>query len=118
VCVFVSAVAFVPSRCLATVQGYTFRHRLLVGIYEVRRLEGFIPSFIKAGSAIQNCREDTRGHRQHDDCIRLPLFFQRKESRLKVNLTRDRMGWYGLDLAQDRGQWRALVNTVMNLRVP
>jgi hypothetical protein len=28
----------------------------------------------------------------------------------------DGMDW--IDLAQDREQWRALVNTVMNLRVP
>jgi hypothetical protein len=31
------------------------------------------------------------------------------------------IGWDGvnwIDLAQDREQWRALVNTVMNLRIP
>jgi hypothetical protein len=31
------------------------------------------------------------------------------------------IGWDGvhwIDMAQDRGQWRALVNTVLNLRVP
>jgi hypothetical protein len=31
------------------------------------------------------------------------------------------MGWDGMDwieLAQDKDQWRALVSTVMNLRVP
>jgi hypothetical protein len=38
---------------------------------------------------------------------------------IKMDLTEIR--WDGVDwieLAQDRDQWRALVNTVMNLRVP
>jgi hypothetical protein len=38
---------------------------------------------------------------------------------IKINLRET--GWDGMnwiDLAQDRDQWRALVNTVMNLRVP
>jgi hypothetical protein len=32
-----------------------------------------------------------------------------------------KMGWVGMDwidLVQDMNQWRALVNTVMNLRIP
>jgi hypothetical protein len=38
---------------------------------------------------------------------------------IKVDLRET--GWDGMDwtdVAQDRDQWRALVNTVMNLRVP
>jgi hypothetical protein len=38
---------------------------------------------------------------------------------IKMNLRE--IGWDGMDwidLAQDRDQWRAIVNTIMNLRVP
>jgi hypothetical protein len=38
-----------------------------------------------------------------------------------IKMDRREIGWDGMewiDLAQDRDQWRAFVNTVMNLRVP
>jgi hypothetical protein len=41
------------------------------------------------------------------------------EDNIKIDLREigwDGMGW--IDLAQDRDQWRALVNTAMKLRVP
>jgi hypothetical protein len=41
------------------------------------------------------------------------------EDNIKMDLRE--IGWGGMnwiDLAQDRDRWRALVNTVMNLRVP
>jgi hypothetical protein len=44
---------------------------------------------------------------------------RRWEDNIKMDL--GKIGWYGMDwidLAQDSGQWKALVNTVMNLRVP
>jgi hypothetical protein len=43
----------------------------------------------------------------------------RRVDNIKMDLRK--IGWDGrdwIDLAQDRDQWRALVNTVMNLRVP
>jgi hypothetical protein len=42
-----------------------------------------------------------------------------EEDNIKMDLRK--MGWGDMDwidLAQNRDQWRALVNTVMNLRVP
>jgi hypothetical protein len=45
--------------------------------------------------------------------------FQANESRLKMDLSE--LGCCGMDwihLAQDRDQWRALVNMIMKLRVP
>jgi hypothetical protein len=44
---------------------------------------------------------------------------RRLEDNIKMDLTEIEFGdmdW--IDLAQDRDQWRALVNTVMNLRFP
>jgi hypothetical protein len=106
-CVFVAAIMFLPrgwlatirkylpSRCLATIEGYTYKH--------TDRWEGFIneavemgsgalmyvPSFIKIGSGIQkligginthtNAQTATWSHKPN-------LFFQNKESRLKNKL--------------------------------
>jgi hypothetical protein len=44
---------------------------------------------------------------------------RRWEDNIKIGLRET--GWDGMEyiyLAQDRDEWRALVNTVMNLRVP
>jgi hypothetical protein len=94
----------------------------------------YIPSFVKIGSGIQKLiRGDT--HRQHGDLISLLLFWilvrepegkrplgrqrYRCVNDIKMDLREVGMGdkdW--IDLSQERGQWRALVNTVMNHQVP
>jgi hypothetical protein len=50
-----------------------------------------------------------------------PLGRQRSRWVDNIKIDLRRIGWDDMDcidLAQDRDQWRALVNTVMNLRVP
>jgi hypothetical protein len=52
---------------------------------------------------------------------RRPLGRPRRRSVGNIKMDLREIGWEGVDwvdLAQDRDQWRALVNTVMNLRVP
>jgi transcription termination factor 2 len=50
-----------------------------------------------------------------------PLGRPRRRWVYNIKMDLREIGWDGMDwmdLAQDRDQWRALVNTVMNLRVP
>jgi hypothetical protein len=50
-----------------------------------------------------------------------PLGKPRRKWKDNIRMDFRERGWGGMDwidLAQDRDQWRALVSTVMNLRVP
>jgi hypothetical protein len=50
-----------------------------------------------------------------------PLRSPRRRWKDNIKMDLRKMGWGGMDwidLAQDRDQWRVLVNTVMSLRVP
>jgi hypothetical protein len=52
---------------------------------------------------------------------RRPLRRPRRRWEDNIKMDNREVGWGGvdwIDLAQDRDRWQALVNTVMNLRVP
>jgi hypothetical protein len=53
--------------------------------------------------------------------VNRPLGRPRRRWEVNIRINLREIGWGGMDwidLAQDKDQWRALVNTVMNLRVP
>jgi hypothetical protein len=69
-------------------------------------------------------------HGREEECIqdlvgkpegKRPLERTRRRWDENIKMDRREIGWGGMDwihLAQDNEQWWALVNTVMNLRVP
>jgi hypothetical protein len=53
--------------------------------------------------------------------LKRPLGRPRRKWVDNIKMDLREIGWngmYWIDLAEDRDQWRALVNTIMNLRVP
>jgi hypothetical protein len=81
----------------------------------IQYILGYHP-YLKGVSPIRNLRT------RHAVVTRDPPM-GRPRRRLVDNIKLDlrEIGWGGMnwiDLAQDRDRWRALVNTVMNLRVP
>jgi hypothetical protein len=112
-CVFITVVRFLPSRCLATIGGFLPSHCLakIRGFLPSRCLattgrslpshclatiRGFLPSCCLAmigGHLPSHClatiggiHRHTHTHTKQCDLISLLLFFQNKESRLKITL--------------------------------
>jgi hypothetical protein len=53
--------------------------------------------------------------------VHIGLWWESQKERYNIKMDLGEVGWGAMDwihLAQERGLWRALVNTVMNLRVP
>jgi hypothetical protein len=81
-CVFVAAVTFLPSPCLATVRMHIQTHRLMGGIYEVCHLDGVRWQDIHTrfnNNWFRHSKVDKVGY----TVSLLLFFFQNKESRLE-----------------------------------
>jgi hypothetical protein len=107
-CVFVTAVTFLPSRCLATIGGFLLSRCLGTMRFLSSRCQATIREFLPSrclttirGTFTEplpsNDREGyTHAHRQQRDLISLLLFFQNKESRLAMLHSSDEIisaGW-------------------------
>jgi uncharacterized membrane protein YozB (DUF420 family) len=76
-CVFVAAVTFLPSRCLARKEGFM---KYAVQICSRAMIYIYISSLIKIGSGVQKLiRGDLQAHRQQGDLISLFSLFQKKK---------------------------------------
>jgi hypothetical protein len=89
--VFIAAVMFLPSGSLAATVDTHIDTDRWDGFMKYATEMGlgamiYVPSFIKIGSGIQKLIRGIRRHRQHGDDISLLLFFQNKESRLKIKV--------------------------------
>jgi hypothetical protein len=50
--------------------------------------------------------------------VKRPMGRRRRRWADNIKIDLREIGWDLMDMAQDRNQWRALVNTVLNLWVP
>jgi hypothetical protein len=86
----------------------------------------FIPSFIKIGSGVQKSlgggiHTRAHTHTQQDDLISLFLFFYFQSKEIRLKMGRNKIiceNMYSVNLARDKVQKCALLNTVMNLQSP
>jgi hypothetical protein len=93
-CMFVVAVTFLPSQCQAELEGYKYRlmnYTFMKYAFEMSSgTMTYVPNFINNPSGIQKLKEGG-GHTytdiQNGDVIKLLLFFQDKEGRLRAQLT-------------------------------
>jgi hypothetical protein len=76
---------------------------------------------IRWAGHVAGIRETRNAYRMGKPGGKRPLGRPRRRWVDNLKMALRETGWDGMDwmeLAQDRDQWRALVNTVMNLRVP
>jgi hypothetical protein len=112
----------IPGRCCDSV----FLKRpwpLSAAFYPIRHLYSTRNSTLgracSTNGGDEECIYDNGGKAGRKETIGRPR--RRWVDNIKMDLREILVGWDGIDwidLAEDRDQWRALVNTVMKLRVP